>query len=96
MYTGLIHVHYLHFKIPSKPKFKLCPTNILRNFNFDILEYNNYSKSKQKPFDFMDRFNLKSQFYASTTKVESHMVVPKGDYKSSLLANFSQANLSCI
>jgi hypothetical protein len=39
------------------------------NFYVDILKDNNRAKSKQELLYFMDKFQLKSQFNESTTKV---------------------------
>jgi hypothetical protein len=41
----------------------------MRNFNVDILKNNNQPKNKQELLYFMDKFQLKSQFIESTTKV---------------------------
>ena len=38
------------------------------DFNVDILKDNNQTKNKQELLDFMDKFQLKSQFSESTTK----------------------------
>lgn len=47
--------------------------NILWVFTMNILECNNLSSDKQQLFNFMCRFNLKWQFYASTVKVGSQL-----------------------
>jgi hypothetical protein len=43
------------------------------NFTIDILKDNNQSKNKQEVLYFMDKFQLKSQFSESTTKVGSQL-----------------------
>jgi hypothetical protein len=43
------------------------------DFNIDILKDNNQAKNKQKLLDFMDKFQSKSQFGESTTKVGSQL-----------------------
>jgi hypothetical protein len=48
---------------------KNCPIIIMGNFYVDILKDNNWAKSKQELLYFMDKFQLKSQFNESTTKV---------------------------
>jgi hypothetical protein len=43
------------------------------NFNVDILKDNNQPKNKQELLYLMDKFQLKSQFNESTTKVGSQL-----------------------
>ncbi len=52
---------------------KHCPNIIMGDFNIDILKDNNQAKNKQKLLDFMDKFQSKSQFGESTTKVGSQL-----------------------
>ncbi len=46
-----------------------CPIMIMGDFNVGILKDNNQLKNKQELLYFMDKFQLKSQFNESTTKV---------------------------
>jgi hypothetical protein len=43
------------------------------DFNLDILKDNNQTKNTQELLDFMDKFQLKSQFSENTTKVGSQL-----------------------
>jgi hypothetical protein len=43
------------------------------DFNVDILKDNNQPKNKQELLYFMDKFQLKSKFCESTTKVGSQL-----------------------
>jgi len=53
--------------IQQSPKH--CPIIIMGDFNVEILKDNNQAKNKQELLYFMDKFQLKSQFNESTTKV---------------------------
>ncbi len=53
--------------IQQSPKH--CPIIIIGDFNVNILKNNNQTKNKQELLYFMDKFQLKSQFNESTTKV---------------------------
>jgi hypothetical protein len=51
-----------------------CPIIILGDFDVDILKDNNHApKKKQEILNFMDKFELNSQFNGSTTKVGSQL-----------------------
>jgi len=69
--------------------FGHCSIIIMGYFNVDILQDNNQAKNKQELLGFMDKFQLKSQFDESTTKVASQLDiiwanVPRNDYKFSV------------
>ncbi len=57
-----------NFYIP-KQSSKHCLIVTMGDFNANILKDNNQVKQKQKQLYFMDKFQLKSQFSESTTKV---------------------------
>jgi len=54
--------------IQQSPKH--CPIIIMGDFIVDILKDNNQATKKQELLNFMDKFQLKSQFNETTTKVE--------------------------
>jgi hypothetical protein len=48
-----------------------CPFIVLGDFNIEILDDNNHENNKQQLIDFMNKFELKSQFKNITTKARS-------------------------
>jgi len=50
-----------------------CPLSVLRDFNIDILDDSNHENNKQQLIDFMNKFELKSQFKNITTKARSQL-----------------------
>ncbi len=63
---------------------------ILKYFNVDILKNNNCAKRKQELLNFMNKFELNSQFCGNTTKVEFQLDhiwtnIPKNECKSSVI-----------
>ncbi len=67
MCIKLIHVQFLQSKTIFTLYFNII-SNIVQSSLSTILKDNNQAKNKQKLLDFMDKFQLKSQFSESTTK----------------------------
>jgi hypothetical protein len=49
------------------------PLIIFEDFNIDTLDDRNHENNKQKLIDFMNKFELKSQFKNITTKTKSQL-----------------------
>ncbi len=58
----------LQIIIQQSPKH--CLIIIMENFNVEILKNNNQPKNKQELLYFMNKFQLKSQFSESITKLD--------------------------
>jgi hypothetical protein len=52
---------------------KHCPIIIMKNINVDILKNNNRAKNKQKRLNFINNFQLISQFSENLTKITSQL-----------------------
>ncbi len=67
-----------------------CPFIVLKDFNIDILDDSNHKNNKQQLIDFVNKFELKSQFENITTKAGSQLDhiwsnVPRYECKSTVL-----------
>jgi endonuclease/exonuclease/phosphatase family metal-dependent hydrolase len=66
----LVSTFLNNFQTIIQHSFEHCPIINMGDFNVDILKDNNQAKNKQKLLDFMDKFQLKSQFSENTIKAK--------------------------
>ncbi len=87
-------IELIHLQTIIQQSFEPCPIIIMGDFNVDILKDNNQAKNKQELLDFMDKFQLKSQFSESITKVRSQLNhiwanVPRNECKFGVIEVYS-------
>ncbi len=89
-HSSLISMFYYILEALIQKSPNDCPFIVLGNFNIDILDDSNHENNKQQLIDFMNKFELKSQFKNITTKARSQL-----DYIwSNVLGNECKSSVS--